>query len=237
MRAVEDQKKAAADAAAAAQQAAQEQEAAASRIKDAWQGIGDSLVDEIKRARGEMAGSGAGGAANAQAAYDAATARAMAGDQDAAKEIPALNKAVLEFAAKTASTELDLRRVQAAQVASMAATNAILAAKYGLTVPAFAAGGDHLGGLRLVGERGPELEATGASRIYNADQTRALLQGGGSGSDNNAAVVTELREMRALLAALLANSKEGSAAADSLEHMISKLSDKGTALKTVAAAA
>jgi phage-related minor tail protein len=45
----------------------------------------------------------------------------------------------------------------------------------------FAKGGDHRGGLRIVGEEGPELEATGPSRIFNADQTRRMLSGGGSG--------------------------------------------------------
>lgn len=45
-------------------------------------------------------------------------------------------------------------------------------------VPGFALGGDHLGGLRIVGERGPELEATGPSRIYNARQTAEMLGGG-----------------------------------------------------------
>lgn len=45
--------------------------------------------------------------------------------------------------------------------------------------PAFASGGDHMGGLRIVGETGPELEATGPSRIFNADQTRDILNRGG----------------------------------------------------------
>lgn len=39
----------------------------------------------------------------------------------------------------------------------------------------FASGGDHLGGWRIVGERGPELEATGPARIWNFDQTQKLL--------------------------------------------------------------
>jgi hypothetical protein len=46
----------------------------------------------------------------------------------------------------------------------------------------FASGGDHRGGLRIVGENGPELEATGPSRIFSADQTRRMLSGGGGGS-------------------------------------------------------
>lgn len=47
----------------------------------------------------------------------------------------------------------------------------------GRTYTAFARGGDHMGGLRLVGEEGPELEATGPSRIYNARQTAQMLGG------------------------------------------------------------
>ncbi len=42
-------------------------------------------------------------------------------------------------------------------------------------LPGFASGGDHRGGWRIVGENGPELEATGASRIFNAAQTREIL--------------------------------------------------------------
>jgi hypothetical protein len=45
----------------------------------------------------------------------------------------------------------------------------------GLKLPGFARGGQHRGGLRIVGEHGPELEATGPSRIYTTAQTRELL--------------------------------------------------------------
>lgn len=41
--------------------------------------------------------------------------------------------------------------------------------------PAFAAGGYHSGGVRLVGEDGPELEFTGPSRIVSARDTRGAL--------------------------------------------------------------
>ncbi len=43
----------------------------------------------------------------------------------------------------------------------------------------FASGGDFGGGLRLVGEQGPELEVTGPSKIFNAQQTKSMLSGGG----------------------------------------------------------
>lgn len=46
--------------------------------------------------------------------------------------------------------------------------------QYG-SIPQFATGGYHSGGLRMVGEIGPEIEATGASRIMsNQDMTNAL---------------------------------------------------------------
>ena len=52
------------------------------------------------------------------------------------------------------------------------------------SIPAYATGGDHMGGLRLVGENGPELEVTGPSRIFNANQTAAILKGGGGSNSN-----------------------------------------------------
>lgn len=60
-------------------------------------------------------------------------------------------------------------------------------------VPGFAAGGLHSGGIRLVGERGPELEVTGPARYWDASKTMQMLQGGG-GSDALAAEVRALRE-------------------------------------------
>lgn len=56
---------------------------------------------------------------------------------------------------------------------------------------AFARGGMHMGGLRLVGEEGPELEVTGPSRIYSAEQTRQLLA---SGNDNSVLIGTLQRQ-------------------------------------------
>lgn len=62
-------------------------------------------------------------------------------------------------------------------------------------VPAFAAGGLHAGGLRIVGERGPELEVTGPSRIINANDTRRLL--------STARLEREMQKMREEMAAYL----------------------------------
>lgn len=48
------------------------------------------------------------------------------------------------------------------------------ASKY-LGLPGFADGGSHKGGLRIVGERGPEIELTGPSRILSNRDSRKLL--------------------------------------------------------------
>lgn len=57
-----------------------------------------------------------------------------------------------------------------------------------LSVPGFASGGVHRGGLRVVGERGPELEFTGPSLIMNNANSRKLL--------DNDELVQEVRALR-----------------------------------------
>lgn len=57
-------------------------------------------------------------------------------------------------------------------------------------IQGFASGGDHEGGLRLVGENGPEIEATGPSRIFNASQARGMLQ------PDNSELIAEIRLLR-----------------------------------------
>lgn len=86
-------------------------------------------------------------------------------------------------------------------------------------VGGYAAGGDHAGGWRIVGENGPELEATGPSRIFNAEQTASMLRSGGA-SDSE--VVVELRMLRAELAAAL---RDGMAAANATSAQVARSLD------------
>lgn len=65
-------------------------------------------------------------------------------------------------------------------------------------IPGFADGGLHGGGLRIVGERGPELEFTGPSRIVSNPESRKLL--------DLAEVVLELKALRIEMAAIKANT-------------------------------
>ena len=57
-------------------------------------------------------------------------------------------------------------------------------------IPGFANGGMHSGGLRLVGENGPELEVTGPSRVYNNADTKNMLSG------DSEELIQELRSLR-----------------------------------------
>jgi tape measure domain-containing protein len=82
----------------------------------------------------------------------------------------------------------------------------IVAAIRGESVPAFASGGMFGGGLRIVGENGPELEATGPSRIFNAAQTRNILSGSG-----NSEMAAEIRALRQEVSQLRAENRAGHA--------------------------
>lgn len=66
---------------------------------------------------------------------------------------------------------------------------------YSKKMGAFADGGLHAGGLRLVGERGPEIEATGPARIWTASQTRDFMRGGNDNGANQGRVVEKLQEL------------------------------------------
>lgn len=85
---------------------------------------------------------------------------------------------------------LDPYAVGAAYGLDRAGMDVWLADQQVVRVPGFEAGGDHAGGLRIVGERGIELEATGPSRIWSADDTRRILAGGGQ---DNTAVTAKLQ--------------------------------------------
>lgn len=68
-------------------------------------------------------------------------------------------------------------------------------------IPRFEAGGMFAGGLRMVGERGPELEVTGPARYWSSAQTQAMLSGAGGGSEE---LLAEVRALRAEVSGLRA---------------------------------
>lgn len=117
--------------------------------------------------------------------------------------------------------------------------------------PMFADGGYHSGGLRMVGERGPELEMTGPSRIWSAaDTSRILSQAwqprAAAGNDNSSAeMVKEIRALRDQVARLersqdkntAAVATSGVAMVEAVERGNDISRETGTAMKRVAARA
>jgi len=89
----------------------------------------------------------------------------------------------------------------------------------GQTVPGFAGGGEHQGGLRWVGENGPELEYTPPSRIFSNSDSRNII--------DLTPLVEEMRALRAenkglktdLETALYAIAKYTQTSADILDKM------------------
>lgn len=188
--------KAAAEAAAAAQQAwenavasaAAAQAAAAQKIKEQWQSIGDTLIDEIKRIRGEVTDTGALGYAHLQSQFAITTAQARAGDEKAAEALPQLSQALLEMAKDNASSALSLKQMQLQIAASLEETLKSVATRGGFTVPSLAVGTTFVPGDTLAQLHKGEAVIPAAFNPFTA--------GSMAGRDNTA-MLEELRQLRA----------------------------------------
>jgi len=122
--------------------------------------------------------------------------------------------------------------VRAGSDKTAAGLHAVIAALTGQAVPAFAAGGIHTGGWRLVGENGPEMENTGPSQIFNASQTRGMFSGGGSGGGGNADIVSELRFLRRDNAAMRAELQAIASHTNKTARLLDRAMPDGDALAT-----
>lgn len=168
-------------------------------IKD----VGSGIADEIARIRGLTNTGTQASLAELQANFAIKTAQARAGDQAAIDALPQISQALLKASESMAGTALDVAIARATAAASLQTTLDLISdpTKRLGKIPGFATGGDFAGGLRIVGENGPELEATGASRIFNADQTARILSnvnGGGA----YAAMAMELKQLREVVTEL-----------------------------------
>jgi hypothetical protein len=159
---------------------------------DAIRNSTKTLIDEINRLRG--IGDTASGKAALQAQFAILTAQARAGDTDAISKLPTISKALEDATRMTATSARDVAFIRAVLANNLSDTVTTL----GGTVPAFANGGMHSGGIRLVGERGPELEATGPARYYSASQTQSMMGGG---------VVDEIKGLREEVSMLRAEAR------------------------------
>lgn len=147
-------------------------------IRETWTEVMDAISGEMKSLRDELLGESEAARAAAMSEFTIATAAARAGDATAANQLPELARAVADMAKATAGTLAQQQYTLAYVFNSLDQTRSVLNSKYGIEIPKFAEGGHHSGGLRLVGERGAELEVTGPARYWNAQQTSQMLSGG-----------------------------------------------------------
>jgi hypothetical protein len=99
-------------------------------------------------------------------------------------------------------------------------------------IPQFAAGGLHSGGLRIVGERGPELEATGPARYWSAADTTAML---GNSQRREELLAAEVRALRAEMANLHAAMAATASHTAKTSRILERVTPDGNSLQTVAA--
>jgi len=106
-------------------------------------------------------------------------------------------------------------------------------------VPGYAAGGDHAGGWRLVGENGPELEATGAARIFNTSQTQGMMRRLTSPQENSAALAAAVDRLNATVERQAGVIERQGAALDQIQRNTRRgadtldiVTDGGAAMRT-----
>ena len=129
-------------------------------------------------------------AQTALAAANEAKASAAAAVAAQAAQAAAAAAAATQAAAATTATTQTAVNDNAVNTAAQTAIDTYFgggrwAEYYGINpnIRPFASGGMHSGGLRIVGENGPELEATGPSRIYNANQLGNMMAGGATAEE------------------------------------------------------
>jgi len=137
-------------------------------IKSAAKEASSAMVEEINRLRGVVSASSVGGFEATKSNFLSAITLAQAGDSAAMASIPGLSQSLESMFMSSAGSLEDVNRFRS-----------WLANSISSGIPAFASGGFHSGGLRLVGENGPELEMTGPSRIFSNNDTMQMLSSEG----------------------------------------------------------
>lgn len=163
------------------------------QLQYVWQEL---MTTEVAAMRRLMSSTDVRGATEAWASYERPagySAANPAGSMHFDKRLAAAEVALAKFgtATQTATTDLgtlgggfDIFGTALSGFAKGGAGGAIegllsglgMAIAGGLGIPGFAAGGFHAGGLRVVGENGPELEATGPARYWTAAETNTILR-------------------------------------------------------------
>ncbi len=197
-------------------------------VTSAMQDMSNSLVEEVRRLRGEIYGSSA---ASLEAQFALTTAAARAGDTNAMARLPEITQALEETARLNAVTASDLAISRARLAASLTET----LATQGIEVPAFARGGMYRGGLALVGEQGPELiNFNRGGRVHTALQTATLL---GQGGDDNPMVnlsrmlLAELTNLRGEVTMLRAETRATAVNTSKSTRLLERVTRDGESLQ------
>lgn len=181
------------------QKAADEAATAAKQLADAWRGVGDSIMDEIKRIRAIDDAGSAASLSGLQAKFATATAAARRGDMDAAQSLPELSRALLDVAAGSATSSVDLARIQGVTAASLEAT-------YKVTQQAAKAQDAAV----IAAERGNELAVEQQNWWKSfADQQAAQADNQEAAND---ALIVEVQGLREQIAAMAEDQRTGHAA-------------------------
>ncbi|WP_242137385.1 D-alanyl-D-alanine carboxypeptidase family protein [Sphingomonas sp. TREG-RG-20F-R18-01] len=176
---------------------------AADELRAAWTSVGDSIMDEVKRIRGLTGTNGGTSFVSLMGQFNAATAAARGGDQDAAKSLPQLSQSLLAAAALVATSRQELDRVQAQTAASLEATNAAISNLATTVTPTTSV----------------------AAILANA----ATVQASTTPVASNGDMASELRSLRDELAQLRADNNAGHAATASNTGSLKRSFDSVTA--------
>jgi hypothetical protein len=154
-------------------------------IRNEWKGLTDSIYNEIRKIRGEAAPK------TTQASFNdfmKEVLLARGGSKQSARALPGLAEAVLAKGKESSRTGLEFIQLQLKVANALELAASTLNKRFSIKTPKFADGGVHDGGFRIVGERGPELEYTGPSRIFSANDTGSML--------DNRPLIAEIRALR-----------------------------------------
>lgn len=86
---------------------------AAEELRRAWTSISDSLLDEVRRIRGELADAGDQSMAYWQSQFAIDTAAARSGDEEAAKRLTDISRSLLDSAGREAASMLEMQQMRA----------------------------------------------------------------------------------------------------------------------------
>lgn len=192
-------------------QDAKEAADAANQLRDAWMNVGDGIMQEVNRIRGVTEGSTVGGFATLQGQFNAATAAARGGDQDAAGKLVSLSQSLLNAAGLSATSKQELDRIKAQTAASLEQTYAIIKAMGGVAAVAKGSGS--------ITEGGP------ASAFLSAAATAQAA----SPAATNDNMASELRALREEVAQLRRENMAGHAATAGNTGKIARTLDDVTA--------